>query len=729
MQKSIPSILSIILLFLLVLSSCELLPGGDEEPGAVDLSVVSVEPLMDGTEVVGVRVTIQNDGDSEESVLVSIFLSEDTILSTVNDDLVYEETVSVTANREKVMDYSTETQIDPYMQEHSVSLDAGDYYIGVKLDRNDDIAEDSETNNEAVSSETFPIEPNYIDGTVTFGVTNAAEYAGETVYFAVMPYYEEDNGGDDGFLALGTFVIDTSGDGSALAQTFDTAGNLTGTWTGTGGEDYSIGWLIDFGDDFSPTTGPGPGDLMGDLEFLITPLNGNESMTADFDDLHMYPHGAVVGMLDGMTEAVGGEVAFFIAVDGTEINSVEDITVLGTATVDSAGDAFTILSDVVAPGFPNVSGDPFYPELSTTYMTAAVIDMHGDGYAANGNIYNIPGDYTDAAFSGDETSDQDTFTYEGDSEWIVKYSVEHDVYDKLVLISGIVITLSNFTDYFGVEDIGFNLYSSDRNQDEGTTILSATVDSSANKRVVYMGNNDGFPRSPDEGNYDLTVFIDTDQDGVLDAGEEALTTGLYYNGDGSGEYGITVYGSELEPWADPVIDSEAGIYSESHEIQVAPDISEENIYLDDIATGGVGDPSPYDGSVYLVVNFFETSTTEPSWLHFNFNPALQIDSAITHVNFHMNRARDGGATALSYTIWDGSGNMGGGVNIYDYLAVDDNPDDDWEVFSVPLLGTTGTVDRSDITSIGIGNPTDDFGYCQCSYDIDDLYFGTELTRP
>ena len=284
------------LLFLIVsigltvfISSCDILglTGGDDTGGEVDIQAVSVAPLVSGDEVVGVRVTLVNNGDTQKTVTYSIFLSEDTILSTVNDILVYETSVVIPASGQQVIDLSTETDIDPYMQDHSVSIGYGNYYIGVKVDRGNDITESNEQNNEAVSITTFPLEPNYLDGTVSLEVTNAPPaLEGTYVYFGIMP-----SGAADGADALAgnRLTIGTGGTGSATAMDLSTINwtDFTGSnWMGEGGESYTVNWFIDINNDYNPETnaGPGTGDITGD-SFLITQLNGNETVTLDIDTI------------------------------------------------------------------------------------------------------------------------------------------------------------------------------------------------------------------------------------------------------------------------------------------------------------------------------------------------------------------------------------------------------------------------------------------------------------
>ncbi|MFP4365001.1 MAG: hypothetical protein ACLFR1_14155 [Spirochaetia bacterium] len=263
-----------IVILCVFLLGCELLgiTQGDDEEEGVDLSIDSVEPLTSGTEVDGIRLVFRNDGNTEVDAEYALVFSVDTTISIANDTEIFVGNVRIGAGATKQVDLSGETEIGPYIENNSVTIEDGDYYIGAIIDPNDAVTEWDETNNEGVSQDIFPF---YMSSTLFVEVSNGSYIPDYTMgYFAVFEHNTDPQFDDP--IAEGEMEFI---DGYAAATAFD-YNNPDEDWNGQAGYSYQFFLLVDMNGNIETTMEPDLGDYTN-IEDSITLDNQETVFTID----------------------------------------------------------------------------------------------------------------------------------------------------------------------------------------------------------------------------------------------------------------------------------------------------------------------------------------------------------------------------------------------------------------------------------------------------------------
>jgi hypothetical protein len=688
----------IIVLSLLGISSCDVLMD-ILGLSSSDLQVQSVEPLISNEEVVGVRIILRNNGTSDMTVTYSVFLSADATISSVNDTKVFEATVDIPAEGQKQIDIDSVTQIDVFMDVNGVTLDAGEYFIGAFIDIGDTVAEDNETNNEAVSIGTYTIEAVYVDGTVTFEILNADDYNGATVYFGAIVEGEAPEVAEN-FVAGGDFVI-SSGSGSMILA--DRISSLD--WIASGGTNYEIYFFIDVNSDADPVnTEPGPGDITSDqIPFFA---NGNMTVTMDLDTAPVDIQGAITGEIN-MLEAGGGTAAFIIVPAGTVMdeNAINYIIASAEVVVDSSGHAETPLFI----GYPPTS-EIFFGTSGTSYDMYAVIDMNGD-MSGNGTPYNDPYDY------GVDFDFPNTLTYDG-------YSI-HESYSAgdFVEQSGVLVELVSSPDfdavdiYFAVIPVGGDL-----NLPSGTgELLSTDSDDIA---ILYNEAGDWIWQD-DSGAYEIHLFAD--MNGNSNGGVD---------GPDSGDF-VTKYDFNFQDTPITLvitqgdfallINTSAGIYTED---TTHPIVGTLGIFGQDVAYDSSSAAVPgNDGGTNVLEADFEAvdiGANVTPWLHFNYGELIVVDTdLVTSITFSMNITAAGSFDNLQFLVSDSSGQMNGAL-ISTSSTFYVSTSGDWVTYSVPLavveFDPGQPIDTNLFDGFKFGWPSDGTDFIAATIYFDNIYF-------
>ena len=678
--------------------------------GVVDLTVSSVEPLFSSGAIAGIRMVLGNTGESAMDVLYQIFFSEDPTISKVTDVKIYEASAQIAANGEKQIDLGTETDINPYIKNNQISITGGDYYIGVIVDPNDAVNETSETNNEAVSSTTYPVEAVYLDGSVTVDLSNAEAYQGKSVYFGIAPTGTQD------FEASGMGVIASNGTAGATAQNYPDGG----TWTALGGAEYDLYYFIDVNGDYDPVTNnmPNNGDLTGD-SVTFGPIDGDESVPLDAVN-DMYISGSVRCELN-FPDAAGGDIIFLVAQEGANTEDPDPTTWIEASfrtTVDGNGYAAGTLEggvDLTEMGFENntATGQAFYPTDGVTYMCAGAIDM-GDVIWLK---WNDPYDYSGF----------------GDALPAVTFSGSQQVQltsANFVMIEGIAVETPDFgSSEYDNFDINYVLYVPGYPEDiRGVgSILWEDRDAGDYTSVVLNTSGD-HPWGDSSWDYDLALlyFVDVDDDTTLSNGD--LMSEIVVSPSNGNPQTVTLSSSDLNLY----LSETTYFYSDTY-TPLITDTPTTSLDLYDGNTTHVVDVITLEGPA-LEVNFATDNTVEPNWFGMYFGRDLTFadNGGEYFVTFRMNLTSAAtGLSVFDFVVWDIYGNMGG-VNIMsgvdtvnpDYVLEEPSTGNGYfGLYRIPLAGVYNTIDiYNGIESIKFGYTMNPNGFFPCTIYFDDMRF-------
>ncbi|MBN2659315.1 MAG: InlB B-repeat-containing protein [Spirochaetales bacterium] len=662
--------------------------------GETDFSASSVEPLFSGGNIVGIRLVLENTGETAETVLYQIFFSEDSTISKITDIKIYEDSALIPAGGEKQIDLSTETDINPYIHDNLISITGGDYYIGIIVDPDDDFSETSETNNEAVSSTTYPVEAVYLDGSVTVTLSNGTE--GQSVYFGIAPTGTMD------FEASGAGLINNGG--TVSIDAFDIGDGVT-SWVATGGAEYDLYLFIDVNDNYTPgpDQGPDAGDLTMDT-ITFGPVDGDETVPIDASD--MYYSGSVRCELD-YPEAAGGDIVFLVARVGVDTEVPDPTSWIEASvrtTVDGAGIASGTLMEGVDltemyngdPAYNSTTDEIFYPEDDVSYFYAAAIDM-GDVLWLK---WNDPYDYN--GFFGDPP------TFVGGQQSVLSLTSAN-----FQMIGGIAVEASGFgTAEFDNYDILYALSDpADPGNILGTGAILWSDRSGGDSNSVVMNNDFSHAWSSESAwGTDLTLmyFLDKDGNGDLSSGDLMNEMVVSIPADGAPRT-VTLSAIDLAVYASGT----TYFYSDTGTPVISLDFSDENTFHDDTSSA----IPPFEGNNALEVEF-SFNPLEFCWFDIYVRDNLRFaeNPGGYNLTFRMNLSQVSGMSSLGYTVWDNNSEMGGLNFMVDTDTV--NPDyvveapgaNGWGLYSIPLTGGDTNfslnVDINNLSHMAIGSPND-----------------------
>ncbi len=488
---------------------------GDDTPTKPDLYIVSVQPLKDAQqEVIGVRIVFQNTGSQSITADYAIYFSGDPVISDAADHKIYEGTVTLQADANKQVDVNGETQIQPYIDSHAVTVPDGDYYIGVFVDPDDLIAELDETNNESTSTEIFPFYGDSggdgYDSTITVRVENGGNFSnGTTCAFAIVP-----PDGDPGMdaLAWGEFSLQ-SGSGQKVAEHENDQGALE-VWYGTDGEYYDIHIFID-ADGSGTQSGPSDGDYGSMRQNVLLDGDITESFDAqnEFEPIGSSGDGTLeVDIYNAGNVPNGTYVGFGVCLPGDD--SCADPVAYGEFEIrDGYGSAVAQTDDGQGGSVT------WYATDGTDYNVFIAVDMDGSGLDQGPRPGDLQGRMTFSIQDGFVSFDaqQDLWAY---------YGVEAEVNDAADLYTEGVELFFAVTDQ-GVIPLEENILAAS----------TTTVDSNGNAYTGYLeeyssveGGFLGRPWMSSTGAwYDLHVWLERDYDG-LPYGYEDYAEGELNNG-------------------------------------------------------------------------------------------------------------------------------------------------------------------------------------------------------
>ena len=235
----------VLLSLTVVLTGCPFFNGVFGGEGLPDLEFVTVDFSTDAAtgEVTGVEFTFSNVGEDDVvDATYHIVLSTNAVIGS-DDLLVYDSAISVNAGGQKTESLTDEIQT--YISDNNVEVSEAEYYVGVRLDPDNDIEESNETNNNGSSGSTAFISGVAAGDQMVFDFTNNSSdtvNSNNPIYVGVFAKEDNNSDGDIGdFVTLIRFDGEGS-NGISEADLVDTASD-------------GIYWalvLYDAGDDMDP---------------------------------------------------------------------------------------------------------------------------------------------------------------------------------------------------------------------------------------------------------------------------------------------------------------------------------------------------------------------------------------------------------------------------------------------------------------------------------------------
>lgn len=492
---------AIVGLTLLVLTGCQQIIGLFLDPDlAVESVVLDTDP--DGL-VAGVTLTISNSGGVAEGVEYAIYLSEDSTLNPATDYRVFSGFLDIEWRKEEVVNVSVEDDILPYLDGSDVSPPTGvDYFFGVFVDPSDAVAESTETNNDAVSSEPG-----------RFGSALSADGILLDVDFTHTPALDASNPlkvilydtAASGWSARGIYVLTSTG--QHLLSTAELPFNDPGT------DDFLMEFIHDVGNDWNPGAAPGTGDTRatyneladGNVDFSLTsrtPVTTGVSYAVAFGtppssgslDTGFGVNGKVLAAVNGDRDALSGLAlqadGRIVGVGDTGLNDLFGaVRLLQDGTIDTS---------FAADGSTTI-------DFGTPVQNAHAVEIQADGrIVAIGEVETSPVqsyNFGVARLNVDGTMDTG---FGGDGTVESNFELQDSPFDVAVQPDGRILVGGGIA-IAGAEDFGLARYTT-------AGALDTTFDSDGWVRTAIGSGNESI------------------REIALQAGGEIVATGVSHNG-------------------------------------------------------------------------------------------------------------------------------------------------------------------------------------------------------